>query len=147
MHTRRQNRIGRLIKAMAYSREQHINSMESALSGAIRHYYRVKLAALNAKTDQVEKWQQHEEQFLGQFVDALTHELKGKRDRRKAAAQALQELQSQNLARQRGETAQFEATYKIDVVKSLPADVDEGFFVKVRQIVDYYYPPRGRSVK
>jgi hypothetical protein len=128
-------------QVMAKTREDFINSLSDACSPALEHYYRYTLGKLNNRHDQVEKWQQHEEQFLSQFQTELLKATKAKRlDRRKAVETALEEIIENDAARRRGVTAKFQTTYKLDKLVPLPEDAHEAFVARVWEIVDTMFP-------
>ena len=58
--------------AMARTREDFINRLVEVLLPALSHYYRAMIASLNDRTDQVAKWQQHEEDFAGAASPGLS---------------------------------------------------------------------------
>jgi hypothetical protein len=125
--------------AMARTREEFINRLVEVLLPALSHYYRGMLATLNQHTDQLEKWQEHEEHFLDQFRVRLLERTKAKGlDRAAAAEQALEEIMDHDTAHRRGETARFQRTYKLKKVVCLPEDAHDEFLEKVRSIIKEY---------
>jgi hypothetical protein len=127
--------------AMARTREDFINRLVEVLIPALAHHYRVMLGALNNRTDQLAKWQEHEEDFLDQFADRMFERPKAKGlDRRQAAEKALDEVMDQDAARRRRETSKFTATYQLKKVASLPKDAHEEFLGRVRAIVEEMFP-------
>jgi cysteinyl-tRNA synthetase len=131
---------------MAASREEYINRLTDVLIPALKHHYRVSLAVLNSRTDQVEKWQQQLSGFLDQFADRLQGSIKAKGlDRRKALVQAVKELMEQDASRRRGETALFQRCYKLKMVKPLPDNAHDEFLARVWEMVDIYFPPPRHS--
>jgi uncharacterized protein with gpF-like domain len=151
MEKQRRARLAQLIReevkaqmkwyAMAKTREEFINSLNAVLSPALSHHYRVVLGTLNNHTDQVEKWQQHEEGFLRQFMDRLVEPTKAKGlDRRKAVEQSLKEVMQTDAARRRAESLDFQRTYKLKTLTPLPEDAQEDFLTRVREIVNEVYP-------
>ena len=127
--------------AMARTREDFINQLVDVLSPALSHYYRATLGSLNHRTDQVEKWQHQEEEFLDQFADRLIKPTKAKGlDRKKAAAQAVKEMLEHDEARRRIESLRFQKAYKLKALTPLPEDAHERFLVRVREIVNAIFP-------
>ena len=119
--------------AMARTREDFINRLVEVLIPALSHYYRAMIATLNDRTDQVGKWQEHEEDFLDQFQTRMFERTRAKGlDRKAAAEKALEEMMDQDPAHRRGETSKFQRTYKLKKVVPLPKDAHEGFIEKVR---------------
>jgi hypothetical protein len=125
--------------AMSRTREDFINRLVEVLLPALNHYYRCMLATLNQHTDQLEKWQEHQEDFLDQFRVRLMERTKAKGlDRPKAAERALEEILDQDIGHRRGESAKFQRTYKLKKLVPLPEDAHEGFLEKVRDIIKEY---------
>src|ERR1700722_6818375 len=95
--------------AMSKTREAYINSLVDELAPALAHHYRVLLGTLNRRNDQVDKWLEHEGEFLEQFSIQLSKPTKAKGlDATKAVKQALKELMEKDDARRRIETVKFE---------------------------------------
>lgn len=127
--------------AMARSREDFINRLVEVLIPALGHHYRVILGTLNNRVDQVEKWQQHQEDFLDQFTDRLQEATKARRlDRRKAVGQASRELMEHDEARRRVETVKFQRAYKLKTLLPLPENAHEDFLARVRELVNTVFP-------
>lgn len=127
--------------AMARTREDFINRLVEVLLPALAHFYRAKIAILNERTDQVEKWQEHEEAFLDQFRVRIRERTRAKGlDRRVAADKALEEIMDQDEAGRRSELSRLQRTYKLKKVVSLPEDAHEVFIAKVRDILDLMFP-------
>jgi hypothetical protein len=127
--------------AIAKTRDDFINSLEDVLSPALGHHYRVVLGTLNNRTDQVDKWRQHEEGFLEQFMDRLVKPVKARGlDRRKAVEQSLKEIMQDDAPRRRAEFVNFQRTYKLKTLTPLPEDAHEDFWAQVREIVATIFP-------
>ncbi len=127
--------------AMARTREDFINRLVEVLLPALAHHYRIMLGVLNDRTDQVAKWQEHEEDFVDQFRVRILERTRAKGlDRRAAAEKALEEIMDQDAAGRRSETAKFQKTYKLKKVAPLPDDAAEEFIAKVREIVEEMFP-------
>jgi hypothetical protein len=127
--------------AMARTRDDFINHLVDVLSPALSHHYRTTLAALNQRTDQVDKWQRQEEAFLEQFTDQLVKPTKAKGlDRRKAVEQALKELLENDDARKRIESVNFQKSYKLKTLIPLPGTSHEEFLARVREIIGTIFP-------
>lgn len=127
--------------AMAKTREDFINSLNSVLGPALSHHYRAVLGTLNDRTDQVAKWQRQEDGFLRQFMERLVEPTKAKGlDRKKAVEQALKEVMQTDALRRRAESVDFQKTYKLKSLKPLPDNSHEDFVTRVREIVNAIIP-------
>jgi hypothetical protein len=127
--------------AMARTRDDFINKLVDVLIPGLKHHYRAVLGTLNSRTDQVEKWRQQEEGFLDQFADRLRETTKAKGlDRRKAVEQALKELMENDAPGRRYECLTFQKSYKLKTFTPLPENAHEAFLLRVREIVDTFFP-------
>ncbi len=151
MEIQRRSRLARLIQeevqaqlkryAVARTREEFINRLTEVLGPALSHCYRYTLAAINKRTDQTEKWQQQEEDFLRRFSERLLEPTKAKKlDRKKAVEQSLNELLQTDEARRRIESLNFRKAYKLKTLAPLPENAHQSFLARVREIVNTIFP-------
>ncbi|MCS6978386.1 MAG: hypothetical protein NZM31_15460 [Gemmatales bacterium] len=127
--------------AMAKSREEFVNSLNSVLGPALKHHYRIRLGVLNHCLDQVPKWERQKEELLEQFVDRLLEPTKARHlDRRKAVEQSLKEVLEADEARRRSEQALFQRAYRLKKLVPLPRDAHESFVAQVRELVNETFP-------
>lgn len=123
--------------AMSRKRDDFINRLVEVLIPALKHHYRAVLGQLNHRTDQIEKWREHEVTFLDQFADRLLESTKAKGlDRRKAVEQALKELMENDRGARKHESQTFQRSHKLKTLAPLPSDAHEDFLARVREIAD-----------
>jgi hypothetical protein len=128
--------------AMAKTREAFIDSLADELAPGLTHHYRAALALLNGRTDQIDKWRDQEEGFLGQFSIRLARSTKAKGlDKRKAVERACKEVMENDQARKRIETLKFQTSYKLKKVVPLAENAHVEFMTRVWEIVDTMFPP------
>lgn len=123
--------------AMAKRRDDFINSLVDVLIPALSHHYRCTLGIVNQRTDQVDKWRQHEEGFLDQFSNRLQVPTKAKGlDVNRAVQQAVRELLEKDQGRRRAETKKFQKSYQLKTLIPLPENAHQAFLERVQEITD-----------
>jgi hypothetical protein len=84
-----------LLTAMAYDRNSFKDKVEEKVGGALLEYYKAELGRLNHQFRWVEHWEGEVTRLLDtELVVVLLHSIKGFKDRKKAAHEVLQHLQS-----------------------------------------------------
>jgi hypothetical protein len=148
---RTETSLGRLVQqevkaqmkryAIARTREDYINSLTEVLGPALSHFYRCKLAVLNRRTDQHDKWRDQQDGFLQEFAERLMDPTKARKlDRKKAVEKALKELLQTADGRKRRESLVFQRSYKLKTLEPLPDTIQAEFESSVWEIVDTIVP-------
>lgn len=125
----------RLAEIMAYDRKTFKNKLLGTLSGAITHFYMVKLAELNGQTKWVQHWKAEIDRLINmEFVVTAITEIKGKWDKRRAIAETLADLEAAD-KRYRTAAANYVAkVYKLKKLnKELSPSVEDAFHALVHQ--------------
>lgn len=137
----------RVLRAMAFDRKTFKDKTLGILSGAITHFFMVKLAKLNGQT----KWVQHWENELDRLVNmdffvAILTEIKGKWDKRKAIGETLDDIRNAEKRYKRVAANYITKLYKLNKLnQDLPEGVEIPFYEMVDQATENALNPEDDS--
>ncbi len=114
--------------AMAFSRRDFIDRAHEYISGAIREFYKAKLARKNGLTEWVTHWDNEAKRLVNDQLAALfLHPIRGFKNKKQAATQAFEDIFEKSAGYQRIATTTVKRDFNVTgLVHSLDvSDADE----------------------
>jgi hypothetical protein len=130
--------LQRILTDMAYNREEFKNKVEEKVGGALLEHYKAALASLNKQTKWVQHWQGEANRLLeSELVVVLLHSIKGFKDRKKAAREVLEHLQSIDDQYRRAAEHTVKRDYQLTKLRaSITADITAQFYESVQDVLE-----------
>jgi len=128
-----------ILEKMAYDREHFIDKMDEYLTGAIREFYKARLAEkyFSCRNQDVNHWYVEVHRLLTSFEEAYRHKIKGFSDKDKAFKSAKADIVGISDERKRLATSIIIDDYDIDELNVQITDDDtRDFWELVDNVLD-----------
>lgn len=119
-----------ILEKMAYDRDHFIEKLDEYLTGAIREFYKARLAEkyFGCRNQDVNHWYLEVHRLLTSFEEAYVHKVKGFSNKEKAFQAAKADVQAIDAERRRRATAIIINDYELTTLENGITDNDTNDF-------------------
>jgi hypothetical protein len=128
---------------MAFDRKTFKDKLLGVLSGAITHFYMVKLATQNRQTKWVQHWKTEIDRLVNlDTVTILVSEIKGHWDKGKALAESIRDVRSADSGYRRVAANYVARVYQLKKLrKDLPQGIEAEFYAMIEEAAERALSP------